>query len=546
MIRTIKNTIAKTIFFSLLIASNLMLSQEINNKQPNVVFIICDDLNDAIQGLGGHPQAITPNINKLMSMGVTFTNAQTNAPLCGPSRASLWSGLLPSKTGYYGYKQQENHWRNNNTLKNTVTLFEQLSKNGYNVFATGKIHHNGHEDLSIFDNADGTNGFKVNSNFGPYPWDGDEASNNGKNRGVMHPDMPKEMAGQSLWNSFGAVKDLSTSMNGKGTWLYSPNNGIFKVKNDTDRDLMPDERSTAYAKEIIEKKHDKPFFIAVGFNRPHAPHYAPQKYFDMFPLETLKLSEYLKNDLKDCASIYKEKPNYGGFNIGFHTYKNYVKHGGNDLLLKWTQAYLACVAFVDEQIGEIVSAIEKSGNAKNTLIVLTSDHGYHMGEKDYIFKNSLWEESARIPFIVAGLNAKEGKECKTPISLVDVYPTILEYCNIDKNPNINGNKKELDGFSLQPLLKNPEAGKWLGKPYAVTSVASSVVLKKNEPGKTKDQHFSIRTEQYRYILYRNGEEELYDHAKDPYEWKNVSNDLSYAKVKVQMNEYAKEAKKTNE
>jgi arylsulfatase A-like enzyme len=515
-----------------------------SERPPNVVFIICDDLNDAIEGMGGHPQAITPNIDKLMNNGVQFTNAQTNVPLCGPSRASLWSGLLPTTTGFYGFKQQQNHWRNNSVLKNTVTLFEQLSKNGYDVYATGKIHHNGHEDKSIFKNTNGKNGFSVNPSFGPYPWNSDPATNNVKDRGVFHPDMPKSMWNiKNCWKSFGPVKDLSNTMGGKGSWIYNHNEEEFHVKSDNNRDLMPDERCVVYTKEILSQKHEEPFFMAVGFNRPHAPLNVPQKYFDMFPLETLKLPKYLKNDIEDCASIYQGKMDLGDGGQGFSSYKGYYKHGGEDMLLKWTQAYLACVAFVDEQIGEVVKAIEKSPYANNTLIVLTSDHGYQMGEKEYIFKNSLWEESARIPFVVAGLNAEKGKVCTAPISLIDVYPTILDYCNIDKNPNANGNEKSLDGHSLQPLIVNPKAGIWNGNPYAVTAVSSAESLNTDEPGKISDQHFSIRSEKYRYILYRNGEEELYDHEIDPYEWKNVARDKKYKKVKAQMKRYVLEAKK---
>tara|TARA_B100000809_G_C15113994_1_gene521703 strand:- start:832 stop:2457 length:1626 start_codon:yes stop_codon:yes gene_type:complete len=526
---------------SLFVFANSLSAQEY--KQPNVVFIICDDLNDAIEGMGGHPQAITPNINKLMQNGVRFTNAQSNVPLCGPSRASLWSGLLPSTTGFYGYKQQQNHWRKNDVLKNTVTLFEQLSKNGYDVFATGKIHHNGHEDKSIFKNKNGENGFKVNPSFGPYPWNGDAATNNVKDRGVTHPDMPANLQDVNCWKSFGPVKDLSNTMNGKGSWIYNHDEEEFLIKNDNDRDLMPDERCVVYTKEVLAKEHSKPFFMAVGFNRPHAPLNVPQKYFDMFPLETLKLSKSLKNDLDDCASIYKGKKDLGDNGLGFYSYKAYYDKGAEEIMLKWTQAYLACVAFVDEQIGEVVRSIENSPYADNTLIVLTSDHGYHMGEKQYLFKNSLWEESARIPFVVAGLNTPKGKECATPISLVDVYPTILDYCKIETNPNANGNNKPLDGHSLQPLIMNPEGGKWMGKPYAVTAVSSSEALNIYEAGKIGDQHFSIRSERYRYIIYRNGEEELYDHEMDPYEWKNVSNNSEYSDVKKQMITYALEAKK---
>ena len=524
----------KTITILLLfvfIATGNLFGKENNQEKPNVVFIICDDLNDAIHGLGGHPQAKTPNLDKLMEKGVQFTNAQTNCPLCGPSRASLWSGLYPHTTGYYGYSQQVNHWRENPVLKNTVTLFEHLSGNGYNVYATGKIHHNGHEDYSIFENSDGSTGFKVKDSFGPYPWDGDTAKIHEKIRGVSHPDMHPAFAETRWGNSFGPIRNLSEDFEG-GTWLYTHNGEEFKIKSETDRDLTPDERSAEYAIEVLNERHDKPFFLAVGFNRPHTPLYAPQKYFDMFPLDSLRLAPYLENDLEDCANSLWKKKDVSG--TGFFRYKQYNDAGGKELLLKVTQAYLACVASVDDQIGKVVEAIENSEYGDNTLIIVTSDHGYHMGEKEYLFKYSLWEESARIPLVIAGLNTAKGKECKQPVSLIDMYPTIVDYCNMPDNPNKDGNGKKLDGFSLKPLLENPESGEWKGNDFAITAVASIEKLEINEPGKIDQQHYSIRTERYRYILCRNGDEELYDHYYDPYEWYNLDNDALYEKVKKNM------------
>jgi len=274
-------------------SSLLAKSNTTQSDRPNIVFIICDDLNDAIHGMGGHPQAKTPGIDKLVTKGVQFTNAQTNCPLCGPSRASLWSGLYPHTTGYFGYKQQMNHWRKNPVLKDAVTVFEHLSGNGYKVYATGKIHHNGHEDKSIFINEDGESGFKVEASFGPYPWDGDPAKTIEKTRGVKHPDFPKSLENEHWANSFGPIRNLSNEINGKGTWLYTHNAKEYKYKNETERDLMPDERCVEYAKQILQSAHDKPFMLSIGFNRPHSPHYVPEKYFDLFPLETLKLAPYL-------------------------------------------------------------------------------------------------------------------------------------------------------------------------------------------------------------------------------------------------------------
>ncbi|MDX1283355.1 MAG: sulfatase [Draconibacterium sp.] len=504
-------------------------------KTPNVVFIICDDLNDAVHGMGGHPQAKTPNLDKLIEKGVRFTNAQTNCPLCGPSRASLWSGLYPHTTGFFGYSQQQNHWRKNHVLKNTVTLFEHLSGNGYNVYATGKIHHNGHEDYSIFENEDGSSGFKVKDSFGPYPWDGDPEKIAEKIRGITHPDMLPYLQNLRWSKSFGPIRNISNDVEG-GTWLYTHWGEEFKINNQNERDLTPDERSAEYAVEVIEKNHEKPFFLAVGFNRPHTPLYAPQKYFDMFPLESLRLAPNLENDLDDCAKSLKGKTDFMA--AGFGSYKMYNEAGGKELLLKWTQAYLACVASVDEQIGKVVEAIQNSEHADNTLIIVTSDHGYHMGEKEYIFKNTLWEESARIPLIISGLESAHGKECTNPVSLIDIYPTVADICQLPENPNKGGNEKKLDGYSLKPLYENPESGNWKGNDFAITAVASNEKLEVNEPGKINQQHYSIRTERYRYILCRNGEEELYDHYYDPYEWNNLANDPLYKKVKKEMKQKA--------
>lgn len=506
-------------------------------EKPNIVFIICDDLNDAIAGMGGHPQAISPNLDKLAESGVTFLNAQTNCPLCGPSRASLWSGLYPHSTGYYGYKQQQNHWRRNPTLKNTVTLFEHLVNNGYLVYATGKIHHNGHEDWSIFKNKDGESGFEVGPSFGPYPWNGDPATNNVNDRGVAHPDLPDNYESNSCWDSFGPIYDISSKMDGKGTWLYNHDGEEYIYKSEEERDLMPDERCAEYAAEILSQDHDKPFFMAVGFNRPHSPCYVPQKYFDMFNIDSLQLAPYMKNDLADCAtSIWKDK-DLGSGNVGFYKYAKLFNADSEKALLQWTHAYLACIAFVDEQIGEVVEAVNNSRYADNTIIVVTSDHGYHMGEKEYIFKNTLWEESARIPFIVAGKGVAKGRQCSNPISLIDVYPTIVDVCGLPDNPNVNGNKKPLDGNSLAPLLKHPEKGKWDGNDFAITAVSSQYVLDVDQPAPVKTQHYSIRTEKYRYIYCRNGEEELYNHKEDPYEWHNLAGDPKYDETKSELKAY---------
>lgn len=506
-------------------------SQDIKHTEtPNVILIICDDLNDAIHGMGGHPQAITPNIDELCNQGVRFINAQCNAPLCGPSRASLWSGLYPHTTGYFGYSQQENHWRKNETLQNTVTLFEHLSYNGYQVHATGKIHHNGHEDYSIFRNEDGNNGFSVKASFGPYPWDGDTASAVVQIRGVRHPDMPDEFPDFSWSEGFGEIKDISDSYSGQGSWLYDHRGEIFKIDSEGRRDLMPDERCTNYALSVLEENHKKPFFITIGYNRPHTPLYVPQKFFDLYPLDSLMLAPNLEDDIQDCSNTAILGEDLIGIVYGRYKYKRIVDAGGKELFRKWTQAYLASVSFVDEQIGHVINALNKSEYAENTIVILTSDHGYHMGEKDMIFKNTAWEESTRIPLVISGPGIIENKECSNPVSLIDLYPTIVDICKLPPDPNKDGNGRALDGFSLIPLVRNPAAGQWEGPEVAVTAICSQEKLDRNQPGKSDQQHYSLRSERYRYILYRNGEEELYDHMYDPYEWNNLASDQSYSNL----------------
>lgn len=504
----------------------------IDNETPNVLFIICDDLNDAIEGFGGHPQAITPNINRLAEMGVKFSNAQSNCPICGPSRASLWSGLYPHTTGYYGYEQQKNHWRKNPILKNTVTLFEHMTNDGYKVFATGKIHHNDHEDWSIFFDKQGNSGFEILPSFGPFPTGKTEEY---PGWGSTHPDMPESMQGTGWDSNFGPVRDISQSYDNSGFWLYKNNSSeIYHYRNENERDLLPDERSVMYAKKILTQNHKKPFMLAVGFNRPHSPLHVPEKYFNMYDLDTLKVTAILENDLDDCSKALVKEYDIGLGNYGFVKYNRVINAGGLETLKLWTQAYLACVTFVDEQLGCLLDALEKSPYAKNTIVVFTSDHGFHMGEKKQLFKNSVWEESTRVPLVIAGPEIQSSKICTAPVSLIDLYPTLVDYCKLSEEPNINTNKKPLDGYSLRELLVNPTENNWQGPEIAISALSSSKELNVNEPGKAEDNHFSIRSEQYRYIICRNGEEELYDHYSDPYEWNNLAYDKNYDTVKREL------------
>ena len=239
----------------------------------------------------------------------------------------------------------------------------------------------------------------------------------------------------------------------------------------------------------------------------------------------------MAGDVDDCARCLVEQHDLGTQGYGFKKYRQVHEAGGLDLLRRWTQAYLACVSFVDDQIGTVLTALENSPYAENTLVVLTSDHGYHMGEKEQLFKNSVWEESMRTPLVVAGPGVARGRQCDRPVSLIDIYPTCADYGQWTMSPNVGTNGKPLDGHSLRSLLEKPDENKWAGEDFALSVVASNRKLEVNEPGKPAEQHWSLRTVRYRYILCRNGEEELYDHQADPHEWRNVSADPEHAEEK---------------
>jgi arylsulfatase A-like enzyme len=355
-------------------------------------------------------------------------------------------------------------------------------------------------------------------------------------RGVMHPDFPESMKNSGCFEGFGEVRNISDSYSGKGAWLYDHWGKVYEIESEENRDLMPDEACTEYAVSILEEDHRKPFFLTIGYNRPHSPQYVPEKYFNMYRLDSLILSPSLTGDLKDCAPLTMAARDVHGVNTGLHKYRRYWKAGGEEMIKQWTQAYLASVTFVDDQVGQVMEALGNSQYADNTIIIFTSDHGYHMGEKEIIFKNTLWEESTRVPLVIAGPGVARNLECSKPVSLIDLYPSLLKYCSLPESPNKEGNQQELDGNSLIPLLENPEKGNWNGPDIAVTAVCSQQKLEINQPGPINQQQYSVRSERYRYILYRNGEEELYDHRYDPYEWFNLTGDKSRAFMKLHMKE----------
>ncbi|MDG1729159.1 MAG: sulfatase [Algibacter sp.] len=482
----------------------LSIFSQNDSSKPNVLFIVCDDLNDYQGVFGGHPQAKTPNIDKLAAMGVQFVNAQTNVPVCSPSRNSFITGVYPHVSKDYGWTDLKKQ----PVLKNNKTIMRLFKENGYTTLGTGKITHgNVERDWDEW-------GMSLKNNYGPFYFDGD------KKTALPTVPSPYRAIG-SVDGSYGRLSDagISTGKNGEKGLVYGWSNEPMRYINDNDRDLMQDELHAKWAVEKIneleKRKIQQPFFMGVGFVRPHTPLHAPDKYFDMFPIEHLKL-EHWKAD--DSIDTYWNN-NFDTELKGPRYYRTLLESYGGDreLAIKhFLQAYLACVAFVDEQVGKVINALNESKFRDNTIVIFTSDHGWQMGEKNYLFKNSPWEESARIPLIIKAPNFKQELRVQQPVGLIDLYPTLIDLCDLKGDNKINDKGGDLGGHSLQPLLKK-DLKNWKGPNGALTVVGNYGV---KTP--TEKQNFSYRTKDWRYIIYSNGQEELYNHNNDSYELNNLA------------------------
>ncbi len=479
-------------------------------EKPNVLFIICDDLNDYVGALRGHPQARTPNIDRLFKSGVSFTQAHCNIPICAPSRASLFTGLYPHTSSNFGM----DNWDENAVLTNNRTLMDHFRANGYQTLGTGKIMHSRDR--------------KEWQRYG-HPADYGPMAKQGENE-VAHPDTPSPFRNDfgSIDGSFGPLKNLE----GTGlSWITGGWDGkrTLRYVSDNDRDPTHDELNAKWAvkelRGLASKPKSKPFFMGVGFMRPHTPLIVPQKYFDLFPLETIQLPEIKAGDVEDT---FKHTVNVDGDDRGRKIHDSLVASYNNDremALKRFIQAYLACIASVDDHVGLILDTLDASTLKNNTIVVLTSDHGWQMGQKEYLYKNSLWQESTRIPLAIRAPGvALTGGNCSRPVSLIDVYPTLVDLCGLPADTKKNAQGRLLDGHSLKPLLMNPENGEWSGPDTALTAMSKWA--------KTYDaaqQSYALRSRDWRYIRYENGKEELYHVVDDPHEWNNVAAKPEHAK-----------------
>lgn len=515
-------------------------------EKPNILLIVCDDLNDFQGAFGGHPQAHTPNIDLLASQGVRFMNAHSNAPICGPSRSSFLTGIYPHNSGVYAFENWYNPSRSrfliNTVLQNSKTLMHYLRDNGYRSFGTGKLMHQDLEDDYIYPEGHPESGnfqefwdeYGAKSTYGPVAFDPEAEA--GQGVAVNHPKIPTSFYNRAgkLNSLFGSLADVPT-INGYSGWWKSgwKSIGAFNYVNDDYRDDMQDEEVRKWAVQKINALassdttgENQKFILSVGFHNPHTPFVAPQEYFDLYPIDSLELPERIDNDVEDTFFNKNVKPTTSTLEVydalvdavGEIAPDGTVYSTVDSFLRAYLQAYLACVSFVDAQIGALIEALDESPYAKNTIVILTSDHGYEWGEKEALSKNTLWNTSTRVPLIirVPGLEDNADAQVNHPVSLIDLYPTIRDFCGLTTDTKKSEEGVDLDGFSLRPFLLDPSTHTWEGPNVALSQVSA------NSISENSAKNFAVSSQKWRYIRYEDGSEELYNLYTDPYEFNNLA------------------------
>jgi len=401
------------------------------------------------------------------------------------------------------------------------TPIEHARDHGYLVAGGGKIFHNGHEDWSVF-----SNGGK--RSYGPKPSHGPFAVSAPRGpiwkRWVPHPDFAQMRA----YNFYCPLSQVPHTAGHHG---WGIGNGSFSYRGLDDRDLMPDEQVARWATRWLQQDapSDQPWLLCIGINRPHAPPVVPDRYFERFPPDQLQVMPTLAGDVADTAPELQPPEPDTWTTGGLHHYQETMARDG-DLRL-WTQAYLACVSFVDEQVGQVLTALANSPHADRTLVIFTSDHGYHMGEKQRLFKNTVWEPSTAIPLIIAGPKLPRSADVHRPVSLIDLYPTILEAAGL---PSQRGDElPPLDGHSLLGLCRDPHAN-WTGPSVAISTVPPDSRPARDIRTAIGQQHWSVRGKRYRSVLGNRGGEELYDLHEDPHEWNNRAGEPKLAEVQTRL------------
>lgn len=428
--------------------------------KPNVLFIAVDDLNTSL-GCYGHPLVKSPNIDRLAARGVRFERAYCQFPLCSPSRVSLLTGLRPERTRIFELKTDFR-----TILPDVVTLPQAFKRGGYFVARVGKLFHYG------VPGQIGTNGLDD-----PKSWD-------------------------QVVNPRGRDKDDERKVTN-----YMPDRGLGSAMSflvaDGDDTEQTDGRSATAAIELLEKHRGEPFFLGVGFYRPHTPYVAPKKYFDLYPLDEIQLPF---NPPDDHDDIPQPAAQIRPLNYGL----------SDEQCRQCTQAYFASISFMDAQVGRLLDALDRLKFAERTIVVLWGDHGYLLGEHGQWMKQSLFEESARVPLIIAAPGSKgNGQVSPRIVETVDIYPTLADLAGVAP-------PGDLAGVSLRPLLNDPQRA-WDRPAY-------TQVQRNGFPGR------SVRTQRWRYTEWDHGRRgrELYDHDNDPREFKNLADDPKFAEVVREM------------
>lgn len=432
-------------------------STELGANSPSVLFLNIDDWNDWNSVLEGHPQAITPNLERFAERSVTFTRAICSSPVCFPSRTSLFTGLHPSRTGAKS-NSNGNGRRWPSYVPGAVTLPRHLSAQGWTTVGIGKNFHNG--DQAEFDHY------------------------------TARRSEPKP------------IEETFRNLNPSGRW------GVASVETEK----MPDYLAVSQGIQAL-KKIPRSLFLSLGIYRPHVPWVVPQEYFDRHPLESLRMPEHQEDDLDDLPERFRTMAhNPAKFGPGYH---DKLQAHGYDR--EKVQAYLACVSFADEQVGRILDAWYASPHAETGYVVLWSDHGYQLSEKEGWSKMKPWYDSSRVNLMIAGPGVAEGKFCDRAVSLLDLYPTLIDLLGLPQP------KQGLDGKSLLPLLKDPNLD-W-NRPVLMSSEAEGI------------RYDVVLSNDYRMTRFATGETELYQLDTDPHEFTNLAEDPDYRDVIAELSEH---------
>lgn len=427
--------------------------------KPNILFLCIDDLNDWVGCMGGHPDAKTPNLDRLAANGTLFMNAYCSAPLCAPSRTAMLSGRAPYVSGVY---KNRHRLRDSSILKDTVLLPKMLMDNGYYVAGTGKIFHESDHEPACWNEY----------------W---------PTIGTPNPETYLPPESQMPLNGMPMPKDAWGN-----DWGPIP----------VDNEQTGDWKTAGWVSNRLKSNSlPEPFFLAWGCKKPHVPLYAPQKYFDLYPIDKITMPQIRQDDLDDVPTAGQQ---IGSRNWPWKPHEMIKKY---DKARSCVQAYLACVSYVDDCIGRVLAGLEHSKYKHNTLVVLVSDHGIHKGQKENWSKYTLWEEATRVPMVFSGPGVQSGKICREPVSLLDLYPTLREVCHLNHSGS-------LDGQTIKPLLLNPEG---TFDRVSITTYGANLN--------------SVRSRDWRYIRYADGSEELYNHRDDPYEWHNLASNPDCQEIK---------------